>query len=83
MKTYQRHNCTRQHRTHKTLAECMFPRAAWVHGDGPYACLAWCDVLTIFLHQSEDDAGHSKDHIDDLGCGHACTRRHEIVQLIL
>lgn len=83
MKTYHRHNCTSKHRTLQTLTRCMFRRAEWIQGDGPYACLAWCSVLTITLHPTFDDAYHAKDHIDDHACGHACTNHHEIVVIDL
>lgn len=73
MKTYRRHNCTRSHRDVRTLAKCMFRRAAWITGSGPYALLAWCDVLTVTLHATPEDAQPFLDQIDDTGCGHACT----------
>lgn len=73
--------CSRQHRTHRTLVKCLWPRAAWAAGDGRYALLAHCDVLTITLHKTMQSAGDSKDFIDRTGCGHACHRAHEILDL--
>ena len=32
----------------------MFRRAEWVVGDAEYALLAWCNVLTVSLHQTGD-----------------------------
>lgn len=83
VKTYRRHNCQAKHRTYATTAKCMFRRAAWIDGTGPIALLAWCDVLTVTLHQDLESAEKSRSFIDDLACGHACTRRHEIVRLEL
>ena len=81
MKTYRRHNCERRHRTLRTLARCMFPKAAWVVGEGPYAVLAWCRVLTVSLHPDLDAARGSLDFIDSYHCGGRCSRRHEVVVL--
>jgi protein involved in temperature-dependent protein secretion len=82
VKIYRRHNCERSHRTYRTLARCMFPRAAWIAGEeGPIALLAWCDVLTVTLHQDYDAALEAKRIIDYSACGGRCTGRHEIVRL--
>lgn len=80
-KLYRRHNCTRRHRTWRTAADCIWPRAEWVTGDGPYALLAYCHVLTVTLWDDPDDAEHQKRIIDATACGHACSRNHEIIQL--
>ena len=81
VKTYRHHYCERTHRTNQTLARCIWPRAAWIHGDGPYALLAWCRVLTVSLHDDPDVALESKQTIDASACGGRCTGRHEIVRL--
>ena len=81
MKTYREHNCARKHRTYAALAKCMFPRAAWVHGEGSYACLARCNVLTVVLWATEEDANKRKADIDRGGCGGFCKRQHELVLL--
>jgi hypothetical protein len=60
----------------------MFPRAAWVHGEGPYACLAHCNVLTVLLCDTEEEANKRKADIDDGGCGGRCKRRHDLVRLV-
>lgn len=69
------------HRTFNKLMRCMIPRAAWVHGEGPVALIAWCNVTTVTLWPSVDDAEKSLAFIDDHGCGARCTRRHEIVRV--
>ena len=56
-------------------------KAAWIGGDGPYALLAWCKTLTVTLHQTMEEAEKSKASIDQIGCGGACSRRHEIVDV--
>lgn len=81
MNIYRRHNCTRKHRTTRTLAACMFPRAAWVTGQGTFAVLAWCRVLTVTLHESESAATTNREWIDSTGCGGRCARRHEVARL--
>lgn len=37
VKTYRRHGCQAKHRTYKTVAKCIWPKATWVHGEGAYA----------------------------------------------
>jgi hypothetical protein len=82
MKTYRRHNCSRRHRTYRTLANCIWPRAAWVQGDGAYASLAHCHVLTVWLYDTLEEAEHAKWFIDWHGCGGKCSNHHEIVCLV-
>lgn len=83
MKVYRRHNCTAKHRTPRVMVKCMFPRAVWVKGAGAYACLAWCRVLSVSLHEAAEDAYASKDFIDGYACGGNCTGRHEVVYIAL
>jgi hypothetical protein len=76
--------CGRRHRTYSTLARCRWSRAEWVRGDGRWALLAHCDVLTVALHPTLEGAEKERAQIDRTGCGHACSvsgRRHEIVDL--
>jgi len=56
-------------------------KAAWIHGTGRYALLAWCGVLTVILPDDLAKAKARKRIIDKGGCGHACVRNHEIVDL--
>lgn len=81
MKTYRRHNCTRNHRTWRALAQCIWPRTEWINGNGKYATVAYCHVLTIMLHQTLDDAAAALHAINDTGCGGRCNNRHEIIEL--
>ncbi len=81
--TTQRYcDCSVSHRSHTTMAKCIWKRAAWVSGAGPYALLAHCQVLTVTLHRTAEAAERSKEGIDG-ACGHMCSSRHEIVELVL
>jgi hypothetical protein len=76
--------CGRRHRSYETVAECLWPRATWISGDGPYAVLAHCnDLLTVNLHADQPTAEESIGALDQFGCGYACGRRHEIVLISL
>lgn len=80
-KLYRQHNCSRNHRKWETVAKCVWPRAYWIHGDGRFAVLAWCRVLTITLHEFPEPAEESKAFIDRYGCGGRCTGNHQIIEL--
>lgn len=78
---YRRHNCTRTHRGYRTFAKCIWPRAAWISGTGPYAVVAYCRDITVTLHADIDAAQFALDTIDGGGCGGRCGRRHKLVRL--
>ena len=80
MKTYMDHRCAAHHRTVQTFLKCAIPRAAWVHGAGPIALIAWCTVPPVTLWPDVSSAEESKRLIDRTGCGHACYQKHEIVR---
>jgi hypothetical protein len=82
-KLYRSHNCTANHRTHRAMAKCIWKRAEWITGDGPYALLAHCRVLTVTLHQRPETAEAGRQTIDETACGGACYGKHEIIQLVL
>jgi hypothetical protein len=69
------------HRRYKTLAKCLWPRACWVAGEGPWATLAHCKALTIQLHRTRERAEEAKRIIDSSACGGGCYGAHEIVRL--
>jgi hypothetical protein len=73
--------CGRRHRTYRTLAECRYPYAAWVNGEGPWATLARCRAFTLTLHASEAEAVSAKAQIDHTGCGGKCSGKHSVVRL--
>lgn len=56
-------------------------QAEWITGDGQFALLAWCRVLTVSLWPTMAEAGEQKKFIDEGGCGGLCSRKHEIVDL--
>lgn len=51
-KVYRYHYCTKKHRSFSTAAKCLWPKAHWITGEGSYALLARCNVLTVTLHQA-------------------------------
>jgi hypothetical protein len=57
-------------------------RRETVSGDGEYALLARCRVLTIELHETLDKAQTALRMIDSTGCGSACRGDHEVIRLI-
>jgi len=56
-------------------------KAVWIHGDGPFAVLAWCGELSVTLWQTNEEAEQAKARIDGTGCGGRCVRHHEIVDM--
>jgi len=83
MKVYRRHYCTRRHRNYHTLARCVWPRAEWIAGDGPYATLAYCRVLTVELHRTREAADKALSEVERWGCGGRCHGEHELIVLQL
>jgi hypothetical protein len=79
----RRCRCQAAHRSYTTFAECAWKKAEWVIGDGAFAVLAHCRVLTVTLHKTREKAEESQRFIDKFGCGGMCGRRHEIVQIHL
>ena len=64
-----------------SVARRRWPAAEWIIGEGRYASVASCDVTTVMLFRTQAEAGHAKTLIDNLGCGGACIRKHEITDL--
>ncbi len=84
LKVYRNHNCAAKHRTYPAMAACVWPRAAWVTGDGPYALLAHCGTLKVTLWPTGAQAQEHRTRIDRAGCGAHCDPAgHEIVELQL
>lgn len=79
--TYRRHNCTRRHRTFGALARCIWPRAAWISGEGAFVVVAHCRVTTVTLHADVEAAQSALDTIDGGSCGGRCSRHHKLVRL--
>jgi hypothetical protein len=79
--------CGRRHRSWYALAECLWPRVAWVQGDPParrpcFALVSNCSpARTVTLWPSLAAAEQSKAMIDRLACGGCCRRDHAIYLL--
>ncbi len=76
-----RHGCGRTHRGYQSLAECTWPDAAYVVGDGPFAVLSRCDLFTVSLYDTSGEARRRKQGLDANGCGKTCEGRHELAGL--
>lgn len=76
-----RRRCGTRHRTYRAVARCRWPRAEWVHGEGRYAVVAYCRVVTVTLHPTPAAAARAKHLIDASACGGRCHRDHELVDL--
>ena len=72
------HRCGRTHRGYQSLAECTWPDAAYVVGDGAFAVLARCDMFTVALYETSAEARRRKRRVDADGCGRTCEGRHEL-----
>ena len=65
--------CGKAHRTWYALANCRWPKAEWIAGNGPWASLSLCPRgLTVELHDNRDEALTAKRVIDQTRCGGAC-----------
>ena len=75
------HDCGRTHRGFQSLAECTWPDAAYVVGDGAFALLARCDLFTVSLYETRAEAHRRKRALDERGCAKTCEGRHELGEL--
>jgi hypothetical protein len=75
------HRCGRRHRGYQSLAECMWPDAAYVIGDGAFALLARCDLFTVSLYETRGEAQRRERALDARGCGRTCEGLHELRSL--
>ena len=55
--------------------------AECISGDGRFALLALCRVLTVTLWPTKAEAEKQKEVIDRTQCGGLCLRDHEIIDL--
>lgn len=59
-------------------------QAAWIDGNGQFALLAPCRVLTVTLWKTLSEAERQKAIIDQYACGGRCSPRlHTIIDLSL
>jgi hypothetical protein len=87
---YRRHRCERRHRMSRTMADCVWPWAVWIAGNGPFATVSQCShgperrsMTTVLLHSAVDAARDSLATIDGGGCGGQCTGKHKLIELVL
>ena len=67
---------------YNAMAKRRWKKAEWIDGEGPYAVLAHCRVLSISLHETQEAAEKSKQAIDRYGCGGDCSPAyHHIVKM--
>lgn len=71
----------RPRQTYLAKAKSWWPNAEWVIGRGRWATLAYCRVLTIQLHDTEEQAEKALNWIGRIGCGGVCHRDHHLVDL--
>lgn len=57
---------------YKSAARARWPEAEWIHGNGPYACVAYCRVTTVILFTDRAEALAAKERIDRSACGGGC-----------
>lgn len=81
--------CGHRHRSPRTLVACLFPRATFLGGRGPWAVVSECPsrhfprdrYRTVTLHPDISTALAAKATIDSDACGHACINRHRIYEV--
>lgn len=85
MKVYRWHGrprCVIAHGTYAALAKCVWPRAATIIGEGPFASISYCRrETTVHLYPTAQGARDAMRDIDRIGCGGLCIRKHDVVQL--
>jgi hypothetical protein len=67
--------------TYYSAAKQRWSKAEWIRGEGRYAVLARCGVLTVTLWPTIGEAEVAKREIDETACGSRCNGLHEIVDL--
>jgi hypothetical protein len=69
------------------MAKCIWPRADWISGEGPYATVTRCphavyrEVITVKLHANRSAAEATLQLINETGCGGHCVKNHELIEL--
>lgn len=66
---------------YQRLARKLWPYAARVDGEGRYALMAYCNVLTVSLWANLDDAIKNRRMIDGAHCGSRCSGCHAVLDL--
>lgn len=85
--TYREHRCRRTHRTHRAMAQCIWPNSVIDSGDGAFALVWWLDhwpSIALF-----DSADHALDALSEAERTYSVLeprlndRRHKVVRLAL
>lgn len=56
-------------------------RAEWIEGEGRFALLAHCRVLTVTLWGTAEAARKAMRELDEGACGGKCNMNHEVVDI--
>lgn len=75
------HRCPRQHKSYQALAQCLWPRALWIEGEGPHASVTWCGGLTVVLAGTPYEAWRWL--AGGQYCGSRCQSVHALLRLSL
>lgn len=78
IRRYESCNCTKRHRTFRAMARCIWRRACWITGNGPYASVSNCGATTVMLYSDMLAAHKALEFIDELGCGGQCFGNHTL-----
>jgi hypothetical protein len=82
---YHRHGprCTSQkHRSCRKAAECLWPWAYRLRGDGQWASVSRCGQHpAVQLWPSEAEARRALEEIATFGCGGSCRGHHLLVRI--
>lgn len=86
VKTYRVHACHRLHPTYRSWAQCTWPSAAWISGEGKHAVISRCRAGSPTVACTPTRTGHelrwpcSTDHSAAVSavertswCGSSCT----------
>jgi hypothetical protein len=76
------HACTRTHRTLRTFAKCVWPKASQITGEGKWAAITHrADGAHISLHETSTAARDAKAAADCSGCGDHRRREAHLLRL--
>ena len=85
VKTYRVHACHRLHPTYRSWAQCTWPSAAWISGEGKHAVISRCRAgsPTVSLHADPYRARAALAVLNRSQCGGVCRGAHELVRIVL
>lgn len=83
MRRLSEHHCDHLHRTERAFVRCAFRPRIRVAGEGPFAVLATCDLPSVVLHETFEQAVVTMGNLNRNGCGPRCRDRHEYARVTL